>query len=186
MHHRIYTRAKLKNLKLLSGNDVSWTFIKFAGEDHTNFQRLVAFLKMLSTGRSILTRAASEEGASKVYELSQGRTFSSISWSTLFDCLSIYEDKFKQSLQSTWPVLPEIKEGDAKALVAYLCVLGKVVENGNPNEIKTWFPDIDGWTPNLKDIIWGVSLPVVVGPQVGQLMRSGWSCMNYYTTGQML
>lgn len=62
-----------------------------------------------------------------MYELLQGRTFRSISWSTLFDCLSIYEDKFKQSLQSTGTILPEIQEGDAKALVAYLCVLRKVL-----------------------------------------------------------
>lgn len=61
-----------------------------------------------------------------MYELLQGRTFRSISWSTLFGCLSIYEEKFKQSLQSAGPVLPEIQEGDAKALVAYLCVLRKV------------------------------------------------------------
>ncbi|KAL0410678.1 UNVERIFIED_CONTAM: Nuclear pore complex protein [Sesamum latifolium] len=38
-----------KEPELLSGNDVIWTFVKFAGEDHTNFQTLVAFLKMLST-----------------------------------------------------------------------------------------------------------------------------------------
>lgn len=53
-------------------------------------------------------------------------TFRSIGWSTLFDCLSIYEEKFKQALQSPGAVLPEIQEGDAKALVAYLNVLQKV------------------------------------------------------------
>ncbi|KAI3802990.1 hypothetical protein L1987_31137 [Smallanthus sonchifolius] len=126
-----------KEPELLSGNDVLWTFVTFSGEDHTNFQTLVAFLKMLST------LALSEESASKVYELLQGRTFRSISWSTLFHCLSIYEEKFKQSIQNTSPTLPEIQEGDAKALVAYLCVLRKVVENGNPIERKTWFPDIE-------------------------------------------
>nr|GEW31502.1 nuclear pore complex protein NUP205 [Tanacetum cinerariifolium] len=186
-----------KEPELTSGNDVLWTFVKFAGEDHTNFQTLVAFLKMLST------LASSEEGASKVYELLQGRTFRSISWSTLFDCLSIYEEKFKPSLQNAGLILPEIQEGDAKALVAYLCVLRKVVENGNPIERKTWFPDIEPLfkllsyenvppylkgalrnsiatfihvSPNLKDTIWGFleqyDLPVVVGPQVGQLMGS--------------
>ncbi|XP_024980449.1 nuclear pore complex protein NUP205 isoform X1 [Cynara cardunculus var. scolymus] len=189
-----------KEPELLSGNDVLWTFVKFAGEDHTNFQTLVAFLKMLST------LASSEEGASKVYELLQGRTFRSISWSTLFDCLSIYEEKFKQSLQSAGPILPEFQEGDAKALVAYLSVLRKVVENGNPIERKAWFPDIEPLfkllsyenvppylkgalrnsistfihvSPNLKDTIWGFleqyDLPVVVGPQVGhgtQMMAS--------------
>ncbi|KAI3814618.1 hypothetical protein L1987_14258 [Smallanthus sonchifolius] len=184
-----------KEPELLSGNDVLWTFVKFVGEDHTNFQTLVAFLKMLST------LASSEDSASKVYELLQGRTFRSISWSTLFGCLSIYEEKFKQSLQSTGPILPEIQEGDAKALVAYLYVLCKVVENGNPIERKTWFPDIEPLfkllsyenvppylkgalrntistfihvSPNMKDTIWGFleqyDLPVVVGPQVGQMM----------------
>ncbi|KAM0018026.1 putative nucleoporin [Helianthus debilis subsp. tardiflorus] len=184
-----------KEPELLSGNDVIWTFVTFSGEDHNNFQTLVAFLKMLST------LASSEEGASKVYELLQGRTFRSISWSTLFDCLSIYEEKFKQALQNAGPILPEIQEGDAKALVAYLCVLRKVVENGNPIERKTWFPDIEPLfkllsyenvppylkgalrtsistfidvSPNLKDTIWGFleqyDLPVVVGSQVGQMM----------------
>ncbi|KAJ0815972.1 putative nucleoporin [Helianthus annuus] len=184
-----------KEPELLSGNDVLWTFVTFSGEDHNNFQTLVAFLKMLST------LASSEEGASKVYELLQGRTFRSISWSTLFDCLSIYEEKFKQALQNAGPILPEIQEGDAKALVAYLCVLRKVVENGNPIERKTWFPDIEplfkllsyenvppylkgalrtsistfiNVSPNLKDTIWGFleqyDLPVVVGSQVGQMM----------------
>lgn len=38
-----------KEPELLSGNDVLWTFVNFAGEDHTNFQTLVAFLRMLST-----------------------------------------------------------------------------------------------------------------------------------------
>ncbi|XP_076958818.1 nuclear pore complex protein NUP205-like [Bidens hawaiensis] len=186
-----------KEPELLSGNDVLWTFVTFSGEDHTNFQTLVAFLKMLST------LASSEEDASKVYELLQGRTFRNISWNTLFECLSIYEEKFKQSLQNAGPVLPEIQEGDAKALVAYLCVLRKVVENGNPIERKAWFPDIEPLfkllsyenvppylkgalrtsistfidvSPNLKDIIWGFleqyDLPVVVGPQVGQMMGS--------------
>ncbi|KAI7728587.1 hypothetical protein M8C21_001105, partial [Ambrosia artemisiifolia] len=184
-----------KEPELLSGNDVLWTFVTFSGEDHNNFQTLVAFLKMLST------LASSEEGASKVYELLQGRMFRSVSWSTLFDCLSIYEENFKQALQNAGPVLPEIQEGDAKALVAYLCVLRKVVENGNPIERKTWFPDIEPLfkllsyenvppylkgalrtsistfidvSPNLKDTIWGFleqyDLPVVVGPQVGQMM----------------
>lgn len=126
-----------KEPELLSGNDVLWTFVNFAGEDHTNFQTLVAFLRMLST------LASSAEGASKVFELLQGMTFRSIGWSTLFDCLSIYEEKFKQALQSPGAVLPEIQEGDAKALVAYLNVLQKVVENANPVEWKNWFPDIE-------------------------------------------
>lgn len=38
-----------KEPELLSGNDVLWTFVNFAGEDHTNFKTLVAFLEMLCT-----------------------------------------------------------------------------------------------------------------------------------------
>ncbi|KAK7411230.1 hypothetical protein VNO78_02663 [Psophocarpus tetragonolobus] len=180
-----------KEPELLSGNDVLWTFVNFAGEDHTNFQTLVAFLNMLST------LACSQEGASKVYELLQGKAFRSIGWSTLFECLTIYDEKFKQSLQTAGAMLPEIQEGDAKALVAYLNVLKKVVENGNPTERKTWFPDIEPLfkllsyenvppylkgalrnaiatfihvSPVLKDSIWTYleqyDLPVVVRPDI--------------------
>ncbi|KAI4335735.1 hypothetical protein L6164_014349 [Bauhinia variegata] len=180
-----------KEPELLSGNDVLWTFVNFAGEDHTNFQTLVAFLNMLST------LASSQEGASKVFELLQGKAFRSIGWSTLFECLTIYDEKFKQALQTAGAMLPEIQEGDAKALVAYLNVLQKVVENGNPAERKNWFPDIEPLfkllsyenvppylkgalrnavttfvriSPVLKDSIWAYleqyDLPVVVGPHV--------------------
>ncbi|XVF88378.1 hypothetical protein PTKIN_Ptkin19aG0046000 [Pterospermum kingtungense] len=181
-----------KEPELLSGNDVLWTFVNFAGEDHTNFQTLVAFLNMLST------LASSQEGASKVYELLQGKVFRSIGWSTLFDCLSIYGEKFKQSFQTAGAILPEFQEGDAKALVAYLNVLQKVVQNGNPIERKNWFPDIEPLfkllsyenvppylkgalrntiatfvhvSPALKDTIWTYleqyDLPVVVGSHTG-------------------
>ncbi|KAI5441240.1 nuclear pore complex protein NUP205 isoform X1 [Lathyrus oleraceus] len=180
----------LKEPELLLGNDVLWTFVTFAGEDHTNFQTLVAFLNMLST------LASSQEGASKVHELLQGKAFRSIGWSTLFECLTIYDEKFKHSLQTAGAMLPEIQEGDAKALVAYLNVLKKVVENGNPIERKNWFPDIEPLfkllsyenvppylkgalrnaistfiqvSPELKDSIWTFleqyDLPVVVGPE---------------------
>ena len=71
-------------------------------------------------------QASSQEGASKVFELLQGKAFRSIGWSTLFECLTIYDEKFKQSLQTAGALLPEIQEGDAKALVAYLNVLQKV------------------------------------------------------------
>ena len=49
-------------------------------------------------------QASSQEGASKVYD-----------------------EKFKQSLQTSGAILPEFQEGDAKALVAYLNVLQKVL-----------------------------------------------------------
>ncbi|CAH9088046.1 unnamed protein product [Cuscuta europaea] len=177
---------------LLSGNDVLWTFVNFSGEDHSNFQTLVAFLNMLST------LASTAEGSSKVFELLQGKTFRSIGWSTLFSCLSIYEEKFKQAIQSAGAMLPEIQEGDAKALVAYLNVLQKVVENANPIERKNWFTDIEplfkllGYenvppylkgalrntiatfvkvSPVTKDIVWRYleqyDLPVVVGHHAG-------------------
>ncbi|XP_059431871.1 nuclear pore complex protein NUP205 isoform X2 [Corylus avellana] len=177
-----------KEPELLSGNEVLWTFVNFAGEDHTNFQTLVAFLNMLST------LACSQEGASKVFELLQGKAFRSVGWSTLFHCLSIYDEKFKQSIQTAGAMLPEFPEGDAKALVAYLNVLQKVMENGNPIERKNWFADIEplfkllGYenvppylkgalrnaiatfvriSPVLKDTIWSYleqyDLPVVVG-----------------------
>jgi nuclear pore complex protein Nup205 len=45
----------------------------------------------------------------------------------LFDCLTIYDEKFKQSVQTAGTMLPEFQEGDAKALVAYLDVLQKVL-----------------------------------------------------------
>lgn len=185
-----------KEPELLSGNDVLWTFVNFAGEDHTNFQTLVAFLKMLSA------LASSQEGAAKVYELLQGNAFRSVGWSTLFDCLTIYDEKFKQSVQTTGTMLPEFQEGDAKALVAYLDVLQKVIENGNPVDRKNWFPDIEPLfkllsyenvppylkgalrnaiatfvhvSPVLKDAIWSYleqyDLPVVVGAQVGNIAQ---------------
>ncbi|KAL5838519.1 hypothetical protein ACOSQ3_015688 [Xanthoceras sorbifolium] len=181
-----------KEPELLSGNDVLWTFVIFAGEDHTNFQTLVAFLNMLST------LASGQEGASKVYELLQGKAFRSVGWRTLFDCLSIYDEKFKQSLQTAGAMLPEFQEGDAKALVAYLNVLQKVVENGNPIERKNWFPDIEPLfkllsyenvppylkgalrnaittfvhvSPVLRDTVWSYleryDLPVVIGSHAG-------------------
>ncbi|XP_042036808.1 nuclear pore complex protein NUP205-like isoform X1 [Salvia splendens] len=181
-----------KEPELLSGNDVIWTFVKFSGEDHTNSQTLVAFLKMLSS------LACTPEGASKVFELLQGKIFRSIGWSTLFDCLSIYEEKFKQSFQTPGAVLPEFQEGDSKALVAYLSVLKKVVENGNPSERKNWFTDIEPLfkllsyenvppylkgalrnaiatfvhvSPIMKETIWRFleqyDLPVVVAPNAG-------------------
>ncbi|XP_042454349.1 nuclear pore complex protein NUP205-like isoform X2 [Zingiber officinale] len=126
-----------KEPELLYGNEELWAFIHFAGEDHTNIHTLVAFLKLLGT------LASTEEGASKVYELLHGKIFRSIGWSTLFDCLSIYDGMFKQALQTSGNLLPDIQEGDAQALVGYLNVLQKVVENGNPSERRRWFQDIE-------------------------------------------
>lgn len=80
-------------------------------------------------------QASSQEGASKVYELLQGKAFRSIGWSTFFDCLSIYDEKYKQSLQTAGAMLPEFQEGDAKALVAYLNVLQKVLTSSFFNNL---------------------------------------------------
>ncbi|KAG0532241.1 hypothetical protein BDA96_04G092100 [Sorghum bicolor] len=178
-----------KEPELGNGNEELWTFVIYAGEDHTNTQTLVAFLGLLST------LASTEVGAAKVYELLQGKTYRSVGWSTLFDCLSIYEEKFKKSIQSSANIPPDFPEGDAQALVAYLAVLQKVVENGNPMERKKWFPDIEPLfkllsyenvppylkgalrnsitafikvSPLLKDAIWNYleqyDLPVVTAP----------------------
>ncbi|CAH2060609.1 unnamed protein product [Thlaspi arvense] len=190
------TRSQ-KEPELLYGNDVLWTFVNFAGEDHTNFKTLVAFLEMLCT------LASTQDGASKVYELLQGTAFRSIGWATLFDCIRIYDDKFKQSLQTAGTMMPEFLEGDAKALVAYLNVLQKVVESGNPTERKNWFPDIEPFFkllgyenvppylkgalrktiaafvyvfPEMRDSVWAFleqyDLPVVVGSPVGKSDQS--------------
>uniref|UniRef100_A0A0D9VDH3 Nuclear pore complex protein NUP205 n=1 Tax=Leersia perrieri TaxID=77586 RepID=A0A0D9VDH3_9ORYZ len=126
-----------KEPELVHGNEELWTFVISAGEDHTSTQTLVAFLGLLST------LASSEVGAAKVYELLQGKVFRSVAWSTLFDCLSIYDLKFKKSLQSSASMLPDFPEGDAEALAAYLGVLQKVVEHGNTTERRKWFPDIE-------------------------------------------
>jgi nuclear pore complex protein Nup205 len=75
-------------------------------------------------------QASSDVGAAKVYELLQGKIYRSVGWNTLFDCLSIYEEKFKKSLQSSTSMLPDFPEGDAQALVAYLAVLQKVCNFG--------------------------------------------------------
>ncbi|KAG2649317.1 nuclear pore complex protein NUP205-like isoform X3 [Panicum virgatum] len=178
-----------KEPELVHGNEELWTFVIYAGEDHTNTQTLVAFLGLLST------LASTEAGAAKVYELLQGKIYRSVGWSTLFDCLSIYEEKFKKSIQSSASILPDFPEGDAQALVAYLAVLQKVVENGNPMERRKWFPDIEPLfkllsyenvppylkgalrnsiaafikvSPLLKDAIWNYleqyDLPVVTAP----------------------
>ena len=131
-----------KEPELGNGNEELWTFVIYAGEDHTNTQTLVAFLGLLSTLVCIMVtalfsfplfvlteqfcQASTEVGAAKVYELLQGKTYRSVGWSTLFDCLSIYEEKFKKSIQSSANIPPDFPEGDAQALVAYLAVLQKV------------------------------------------------------------
>lgn len=80
----------------------------------------------ISYANLLFFQASNQEGASKIFELLQGKAFRSVGWSTLFDCLSIYADKMKQAIQTAGTLLPEFQEGDAEALVAYLNVLRKV------------------------------------------------------------
>ena len=60
-----------------------------------------------------------------MYQLLQNKASWSVSWHTLFSSLNVYEQHFKQSLQTTGALLPPFQEGDAKALEAYLRVFEK-------------------------------------------------------------
>ncbi|KAH9317382.1 hypothetical protein KI387_019151, partial [Taxus chinensis] len=174
---------------LTDGNEALWNFVCFAGEDHSSYQTLVAFLSLLST------LASSEEGAKRVFQLLQSKAIRNVGWHTLFNSLNIYEQKFKRCLQNTRALLPDFQEGDARALVAYLRVLQRVIENGNSMERVLWFPDIEPLfkllpyenvppylkgalrnaistfvevSPALKDTVWSFleqyDLPVIVKP----------------------
>jgi nuclear pore complex protein Nup205 len=89
-------------------------------------ENIILFEKFIFSNY-ILIQASSEEGAKKVYLLLQNKTSWSVGWHTLFTSLNVYEQHFKQSLQTTGALLPPFPEGDAKALEAYLQVLKKVV-----------------------------------------------------------
>ncbi|KAI5084575.1 hypothetical protein GOP47_0000744 [Adiantum capillus-veneris] len=133
----LITEVYQREPELTVDNDALWNFARFVSENHTNHVSLVAFLAML-TGL-----ASSEEGSRKVYVLLQNKASWSVSWHTLFSSLSVYEQQFKQSLQTTGALLPPFQEGDARALEAYLRVLKQVMENGNKHEKSHWFPDIE-------------------------------------------
>lgn len=187
----LLTEVYQKEPKLTEGNEALWNFVHFAGEDHTSYQTLVAFLNMLTA------LASSEEGAKKVFQLLQSKAIRSVGWHTLFNSLNVYEQNFKQCLQNPRALLPDVQEGDARALVAYLRVLQKVMETGNSIERTQWFPDIEPLfkllpyesvppylkgalrnaistfvevSPALRDTIWSLleqyDLPVVVGPTI--------------------
>jgi hypothetical protein len=47
VHHNFLFQQK--EPELLHGNDEVWQFVIHAGEDHTNIQTLVSFLRLLST-----------------------------------------------------------------------------------------------------------------------------------------
>jgi nuclear pore complex protein Nup205 len=65
-----------------------------------------------------------------------------LGWQTLFNSLVVYEQRFRQCLQTAGAFLPPFQEGDARALEAYLKVLMRVMEMGNEMERSQWFPDI--------------------------------------------
>ncbi|KAL2621518.1 hypothetical protein R1flu_001723 [Riccia fluitans] len=118
-------------------NDLLWNFVRFAGEDHTSYLTLVAFLDMLTS------LASNEDTAKKIYQLLQNKTIRAVGWSTLFNSLNVYDQRFRQSLQTTGALLPVFQVGDARALEAYLKVLKKVLEVGSEAERSLWFPDIE-------------------------------------------
>jgi len=122
--------------ELIIDNEDLWNFVRFAGEDHTSYWTLVAFLNMLTS------LASSEEGAKRVYQLLQNKTIRTLGWQTLFNSLVVYEQRFRQCLQTAGAFLPPFQEGDARALEAYLKVLRRVMEMGNEMERSQWFPDI--------------------------------------------
>jgi len=71
-------------------------------------------------------QASSEEGAKRVYQLLQNKMIRTLGWQTLFNSLVVYEQRFRQCLQTAGAFLPPFQEGDARALEAYLKVLMRV------------------------------------------------------------
>ncbi|KAG0620095.1 hypothetical protein M758_4G188900 [Ceratodon purpureus] len=123
--------------ELIVENEDLWNFVRFAGEDHNTYRTLVAFLNMLTA------LAASEEGAKEVYQLLQNKAIRTLGWQTLFNSLVVYDQRFRQCLQTAGSFLPPLQEGDARALEAYLKVLRRVMEKGNEMERSQWFLDIE-------------------------------------------
>ncbi|GLJ05177.1 hypothetical protein SUGI_0012850 [Cryptomeria japonica] len=189
----VLTEVYQREPGLTDGNEALWNFVCFAGEDHSSYQTLVAFLSLLST------LASGEEGAKRVFQLLQSKAIRNVGWHILFNSLNVYEQKFKRCLQNTRALLPSFQEGDARVLVAYLRVLQRVIQNGNSVEKLLWFPDIEPLfkllpyenvppylkgalrnaiatfvevSPTLKDTVWTFleqyDLPVVVkAPVIG-------------------
>lgn len=56
----------------------------------------------------------------------QNRTIRALGWQTLFNSLVVYDQRFRQDLQTGVGFLPAFQEGDARALEAYLKVLRQV------------------------------------------------------------
>ncbi|KAL6006312.1 hypothetical protein ACLOJK_040359 [Asimina triloba] len=188
---KIITKKRVKEMKEKAMCTLSLYHTNGSHDSDMNLQQMTQvksqpFVSLLELVSEIY-QASSEEGASKVFELLQGKTFRSVGWNTLFECLSIYEQKFKQALQSTGTVLPEFQEGDAKALVAYLNVLQKVMENGKPTERNKWFPDIqplfkllsfENVPPYLKGALRNAIATVV---QVSPVLKDTiWSYLEQY------
>lgn len=138
---------------LVVDNEDLWNFVRFAGEDHSSYRTLVAFLNMLTA------LAASEEGAKKVYRLLENKGIRTVGWQTLFKSLIDYDQRIKQSLQVSG-VFPPFQDLDARALEAYLKVLKMVMERGNAMERSQWFLDIE---PLFKLLSYEIVPPYLKG-----------------------
>lgn len=123
--------------ELMVDNAALWTFVLYAGEEHRGYATMAAFLDLLTA------LATGAEGARQVYRLLQERAFKVISWETLFHTLVVYDQQFRQSMQTTGAVLTPFPPGDARALEAYLRTMKKVMEEGAEDERTTWFTTIE-------------------------------------------
>eukprot|EP00850_Spirogloea_muscicola_P008062 SM000042S15329 [mRNA] locus=s42:324092:335562:- [translate_table: standard] len=128
---------------LAEDNQPLWAFVLYAGEDHRGWHTLVAFLHMLAE------LATGEDGAREVHRLLQGRALRLVSWRTLFSTLTAYQQRCQQLTMAFLGVneTPAVGAGgqlfltgDTKALEAYLCVLVKVMQEGNESERGLWAP----------------------------------------------
>ena len=63
-----------------------------------------------------------------MYQMLQNKAIRTLGWQTLFNSLIVYDQRFKQRIQTAGSFLPPLQEGDARALEAYLKVLRRVRE----------------------------------------------------------
>uniref|UniRef100_A0A7I4C4Z9 Uncharacterized protein n=1 Tax=Physcomitrium patens TaxID=3218 RepID=A0A7I4C4Z9_PHYPA len=121
---------------VLDNNDL-WSFVHFAGECHSSYFTLVAFLDMLTA------LAECKEGAGKVYDLLQKATISNLGWQNLSTSLVFYDQQLRLCVDTPKGLLPPFTEGDARIVEAYLKVMKKVIEKGDVLERMQWFEDIE-------------------------------------------
>ncbi|KAG0583450.1 hypothetical protein KC19_3G136800 [Ceratodon purpureus] len=121
---------------VVNSNDL-WSFVYFAGEGHTSYLSLVAFLDMLTA------LAECKEGAGKVYDMLQKSTIPSLGWQKLLTSLVVNDQQLQLRMDTTETFLPPFQEGDARVVEAYLKVLEKVIEKGDALERMQWFEDIE-------------------------------------------